>query len=202
VSALLVLAPLRIEATALRMPGARVLRTGMGAARARVAAARALAVEADAVVVAGVAGGVAPGLRAGDLVCATELRAAGERVAVPSGAPLAAALREHGLRAHAGPLASVERVLGPAGRRALAGEGVLAVDLESAWLAGGAAAGRRLAVVRAVADPDGRRLADPRMLLEGARALLALRSAVPVLAEWADAIEVPSPHVPVELLVS
>jgi len=113
-----------------------------------------------------------------------------------------AALREHGLRAHAGPLASVERVLGPAGRRALAGEGVLAVDLESAWLAGGAAAGRRLAVVRAVADPDGRRLADPRMLLEGARALLALRSAVPVLAEWADAIEVPSPHVPVELLVS
>jgi len=201
VSALLVLAPLRIEAAALRLPGARVLRTGMGAARARVAAARALAVEADAVVVAGVAGGVAPGLRAGDLVCATELRAGGERIAVPSGALLAAALREQGLRAHAGPIASVERLLGPAGRRALAGEGVLAVDMESAWLAG-AAAGRRFAVVRAVADPDGRRLADLRTLLEGARALLALRRAVPVLAEWADAIEVSSPHVPVELLVS
>ena len=73
-TALLVLAPLRIEQLALGEPaGASVMRTGMGPDRARIAAARALAHDARALAVAGLCAGVAPELRAGDVLCATEL---------------------------------------------------------------------------------------------------------------------------------
>jgi 4-hydroxy-3-methylbut-2-enyl diphosphate reductase len=186
--ALLVLAPLRLEQAALgRRRETRVLHTGMGASRARVAAARALAIDARAVAVAGVCAGIAPELRPGDLVCATELHRAGERpVAVPGSALLATALRRQGLRVHVGPIVSADRLLGPAERHALAGDGTLAVDMESAWLAE-SAGGRPLAVVRVVADAAGRRLADPRLLAEGSRALLNLRRAGAALSEWAAA---------------
>jgi 4-hydroxy-3-methylbut-2-en-1-yl diphosphate reductase len=186
-SGLLVLAPLRVEAAAVSgTDGARVLATGMGPARARVAAARALAVEADAVAVAGVCGAVSPELRPGDVVCATELRREGaDPVAVPGSALLAQALRRHGLRPHVGALASAERLVTPAARARLGD--VLAVDMESAWLAAGAN-GRPLAVLRVVADAAGRRLADPRLLLEGSRALLTLRRARAVLGEWSAAV--------------
>ncbi len=186
-SPLLVLAPLRIEELALgKIPGARVLRTGMGPARARIAAARAQAVEASAVAVAGLCAGVAPALRAGDVVCATELVGEdGSAIAVPGSALLAAALRRRGLTVHVGPLFSAGRILGPAERRALP-EGILGVDMESAWLAAGAA-GRPFAVVRVVVDVAGRELADPRLALAGPRALLSLRRIGPALAEWAAA---------------
>ena len=61
---LLVLAPMAIEEAALRTDG-RVLRTGMGPERARIAAARALAIEANNVAIAGLCGGVDPTLRPG-----------------------------------------------------------------------------------------------------------------------------------------
>jgi 4-hydroxy-3-methylbut-2-en-1-yl diphosphate reductase len=185
---LLVLAPMRIEELALRgLSDARVLRTGMGPAKARLAAARALAVDAEAVAVAGLCAGVAPELRPGDVVCATELRRDGaEPVPVPGSALLAAALRRRGLRVHVGPLAGVDHVTGPDERRALESDGVLALDMESPWLAEGAG-DRPFAVLRVVADASGRSLADPRLAAEGARALLALRRAAPALADWARA---------------
>jgi len=183
---LLVLTPLRSEAAALRVqPDWRVLRTRMGPARARIAAARGLAVEADAVAVAGLCAAVAPGLRAGDVVCATELRREGaEPISVPASGLLAAALRRRGLRVHVGPVASVDRLTGPDERR---GTDALAVDMESAWLAA-AADGRPLAVLRVVVEASDRRLLDPRTLVEGMRALLSLRRASDALADWADAI--------------
>ena len=90
-SELLVFVPLRIEAAALKgQPGWTVLRSGMGPARARIAAARGLAVDAQAVAVVGLCAAVAPELRAGDVVCATELRREGaEPVPVPGSALLA-----------------------------------------------------------------------------------------------------------------
>ena len=117
------LAPLRIEQLALGGPaGTSTLRTGMGPDRARIAAARALAHSAPALVVAGVCAGIDPALRAGDVVCATELVGEdGERVAVPGSSLLVAALRRRGLRVHVGPIASAGRILSPAERRLLPG---------------------------------------------------------------------------------
>ncbi len=182
---LLVLAPMAIEEAAVRNAG-RVLRTGMGPERARIAAARAQAIDAAGVAVAGLCGGAKAGLHAGDVVCATELRREnGTTVSVPGSALLAAALRRHGLRVHVGPLHSADRVLTPRERAQL--DGALAVDMESAWLAD-AAGGRPLAVLRVVVDAAGRRLADPRIAADGVRALRSLRRSSAVLAEWAGAI--------------
>jgi 4-hydroxy-3-methylbut-2-enyl diphosphate reductase len=156
----------------------------MGRARARTAAARALAVDARAVAVAGVCAGVDPNLRAGDIVCATELRREGaEPIAVPGSVLLAAKVRRRGLRVHLGPMRSTGWLAGPDARRNL---DELAVDMESAWLAEGAG-GRPLAVLRVVADKADRHLLDPRMLVEGTRALMSLRRASPALADWAAA---------------
>ena len=182
---LLILTALRIEELALRRPGGtRVLRTGMGPDRARIAAARALASSAPAIAVAGLCAGVDPALRAGDVVCATELvDENGGRTAVPGSSLLVAALRRRGLRVHVGPLLSARRILGPAERRDLLG--VLAVDMESAWLAAGAG-DRPFAVARVVADAAGRRLTDPRMAIAGARALRNLHTVGEALAEWSE----------------
>src|SRR5262249_25217690 len=186
---LLVFTPLRVEALALgTRSGWTVVRSGMGRSRARVAAARGLAVDARAVAVVGVCAAVAPALRAGDVVCATELRREGaEPISVPGSALLAAALRRRGLRAHVGPIRSVERITTSAERRALRDEGVLAVDMESAWLAQSADA-RPLAVVRVVVEAADRELRDPRTIGAGVRALRNLRRAAGALAEWADAV--------------
>ncbi len=195
-SSLLVLVPLRIEQLALGVPpGSRVLRTGMGPARARIAAARALADPAPALAVAGLCAGIAPELAAGDVVCAVELAGAdGERIALPAGPLLACALRRRGLRVHTGALLSSERILGPGERDLRRGE-ALAVDMESVWLAAGAA-GRPLAVARVVADVAGRRLADPRLLIAGPQALRSLRRVGGALSEWAAAL--PPELLPVE----
>src|SRR4029077_5321153 len=136
-------------------PGSSVIQTGMGPDRARIAAARALAHEAPALDVAGLCAGVDPTLRAGDALCASELvHDDGTRTPVPGSSLLVAALRRRGLRVHVGPLASTSRVLGPADREGHAGS-AMAVDMESAWLAAGAA-GRPLAVVPGVARGAGR----------------------------------------------
>jgi 4-hydroxy-3-methylbut-2-enyl diphosphate reductase len=187
-SALLALVPLRVEAAALGThPDWRILRSGMGPRRARIAAARGLAVESPAVAIVGLCAGAAPRLSAGDVVCATELRRAGAApIEVPGAERLAVAVRRRGLRAHAGPILSVERIAGPADRRAARDDGVVAVDMESAWLAD-AADGRPLAVLRVVVDTADRRLADPRTAAAGIRALRNLRRAAGALPEWAAA---------------
>ena len=183
-SGLLVLAPMRVEAAAVRGDG-RVLRTGMGPWRARIAAARAQAIAADAVAVAGICGGVASRLATGDVVLPTELRTtAGDTVPLTPSETLTAALRRRGLRVHTGPLLSIDHIAGAAERQSLRDTGAVAIDMETAWLAP-AAAGRPFAVVRVVADTSGRRLADPRFATDIARALVALRRAVPALGEWA-----------------
>ena len=185
-SDLLILVPMAIEEAAVKTRGGRVLRTGMGPQRARIAAARAQAIDAAGVAVVGLCGGANPELRPGDVVCATELRREdGSSVDVPGSALLVAALRRRGLRVHAGPMLSSDHVMPPAERTRL--DGVLAVDMESAWLTE-AAAGRPLAVLRVVVDGEGRRLTDPRIVADGIRALHSLRRASAVLDEWARAI--------------
>jgi len=191
-SRLLVFAPLRLEAASLGPSlrrRARVIRTGMGPARARIAAARGLAVEdARGVAVVGVCAGASRELSPGDVVLPSELRRPdGVSIPVPANRLLAASLRGQGLNVRMGPLASVESIAGPCERRYVAETGAVAVDMESAWLAD-AAAGRPLAVVRTVVEPSGREFLDPRTVLAGTRALLALRRASTVLEHWLDAL--------------
>jgi len=187
--ALVVLAPLRIEALALgHHDGVRVLRTGMGPVRSRAAAQRARALDSPALAIAGLCAGIAPALRAGDVVCASELRCEdADPLALPASTLLAAELRRRGLRVHVGALASSTQIEGPAARRLRQGE-ALALDMESAWLAQ-AAGGRPLAVVRVVVDIAGRRLADPRIALAGLAALRSLHRSGGALAAWAYALK-------------
>jgi 4-hydroxy-3-methylbut-2-en-1-yl diphosphate reductase len=184
---LLVLAPLLLEAAALRSGRSDVVvrRTGMGPVRARAAAEIARGASADVVAVAGLCGAISPTLRPGDVVLASELREpSGAARACPANDRLADSLRRLGLRVTTGTIFCSERILGPAERAALGASGAVAVDMESAWLAE-AAGDRPFAVLRVVFDPNGRRLLDPRMVAAGVRALRSLRRSAPALAEWA-----------------
>jgi 4-hydroxy-3-methylbut-2-enyl diphosphate reductase len=185
---LVVLAPLAIEAAAVRgaLPAATVVRSGMGLDRAR-RAARAVR-PGDAVAVAGLCGGVAPGLRAGDVVVASEIHAPdGTVTRLPSAPILVAALRSRGIAARLGPVATSERVATGAARLALRETGVLAVDMESSALAA-AADGRPLAVLRVVVDTADAGLLRPGVVPAGVRGLRALRAAAAALADWHAAV--------------
>jgi len=187
---LVLLTPLAVEAAALRgaVPGAHVQRTGMGEARARRAAIELRERSEDTILVAGLCGAVDPSLEAGDVVVATELLGPdGSRRPLPAGGPLDAALERHGLRVRSGPIATVRSIAGAAERARLREQGVLAVDMESAWLAEGAR-DRPFAVVRVVVDEAGRRLLHPATLPAGVRALRSLRRTAPALSDWAAAV--------------
>ena len=135
--------------------------TGYGPARSRRQAAALAGEEFGALAVAGVGGGLTDDLVPGDLVVATEVRdARGTSVRCPAAPLLAGELRRAGLRAHAGPVVTVDRLAGGASRQRLAASGALVADLESAPLAA-AAGGRPLAVLRAVSDTPARPLLQP-----------------------------------------
>ena len=154
---LLVVTPLLIERAAVRrrLPGALVLRSGMGAARAGCAARAITRIPFEALAVAGFCGATAESLLPGDVLVASEVRGP-DGVQVCETARMVAALGAVGVtRIHVGPLASVDHVVRGAERGILAAAGALAADMESAWLAP-AAAGRPLALVRVVLDTPAR----------------------------------------------
>jgi hypothetical protein len=140
------------------------------------------------ILVAGVAGGLAPHVRPGDLVVATEVRGPdGERVECPSAPLLAGALRRAGHTVHLGPIASTRRISeATATRRRLADTGAIAVDTESVWLA--PAGGSPFAVVRAISDTEAAPLLHPGIVSRGIRALRTLGHAGPALDAWAAAV--------------
>jgi 4-hydroxy-3-methylbut-2-enyl diphosphate reductase len=185
---LLVCAPLRVEALALRRglsgPGIEVVRTGMGTARSARSAARLAGRSFGAVAVTGVCGALDPAMRPGDLVVATQVRYGDRVVPCPSAPLLAGELRRAGLTVHLGPMVTTDRLVEGAERARLAAEGACAVDMESAVLALGLS-GRPLAVVRAVSDTPGRPLLRPSTVTGGIAALAALRRVGPALGAWA-----------------
>jgi 4-hydroxy-3-methylbut-2-en-1-yl diphosphate reductase len=198
---LVVFAPLRLEARAVRagLPAATVVRTGMGPRRAAGSASAAASTygrDVRAVAVAGVCGGLEPGMRPGDIVLASEVRGPDGAVArCPSPALLAAALRAAGLRVHVGPIASVERLASGPARSKLAASGAIAVDMESWWLASAltdladltGSVGQPFAVVRVVVDTAEHRLVRPGVVGAGVHALRVLRTAAAFLGPWAAA---------------
>jgi 4-hydroxy-3-methylbut-2-enyl diphosphate reductase len=185
---LVVAAPLRVEARALRRGDAslRVLHTGMGRGRARRAARRLLAERASNVAVAGLCGGLDPDLVPGDVVVASELRAEGQAGRRLETRELCAALERLGLAARVGAVVSVAHLARGAERSRLRQGDALAADMESAWLAEGAGA-RPLAVLRVVLDAPGHELLRPALFRNLRRALLRLRELAPALAGWAAA---------------
>src|SRR6202034_4786184 len=134
--ALLVYAPLRFEANAVRRGLTRstshVQRTGMGATRSRKSAAQSQPGPFGAMVVMGTAAGLADGLSPGDLVVATEVTDGETTIALPGADLLAAELRRAGLNARAGRVIQVKKIVSSSERTRLAADGYLAADLESA----------------------------------------------------------------------
>jgi len=204
-SDLLVAAPLRLEALAIKAGGRklRVQKTGMGPARSHAAVPRLRADPAAALVVMGVCGGLDEHCEPGDVVVADELLdgerdehndiGAGEssgagadqpvRLACPSAAPLAEALGRRGIAARQATVVSVAHIAHGEKRVELRERGGVVVDMESIWLAG-SAQGRPFAVIRVVADTPSREVTRPLLTLAGAaRAALSLRRVAAVLEE-------------------
>ncbi len=188
---LLIYCPLGIEARAVRRgltdpATATVLRTGYGTSRATRFAQRAHQCRYDnALVVMGVGGALVTELsqsgpvKPGDLVVATEVGG----VECESAPLLAGELRRAGLRVHLGPVVTVDHLVRGAERAELAATGAILADMESAPLV--AAAGRPVAVVRAVSDTPHRPLTG--IVSGGLAALRSLRAAAPVVEHWAAA---------------
>lgn len=189
---LLVVAALRTERLALAGagPGMVVERCGMGPARVREWLPRLMDLTPRAVVVAGLAGGLDPAVRAGDVVVATEVQDGAGAVALPAGGPLVAELRRLGLRVHHGAIVTTERlVIGREDRARLAGAGAIAVDMESAPIVRALAVEGKpvpVAVVRVVVDTLDTPLARLATIPAGVQGLRTLRRIGPALRAWAD----------------
>jgi 4-hydroxy-3-methylbut-2-enyl diphosphate reductase len=193
-TSLVVAAPLRVEALALRRgaAGLRVVRTGMGPARARRAAQTLAEDAASALAIAGVCGALDASLVPGDVFVADALLGPdGSLVRRIDAQPLCAALAARGIAAQVGALIGVEKLARGYDRAALLALGARAVDMESPWLAAGAG-DRPLAVLRVVSDGPGHELWSPGIVKNGLVALRSLRDAAPALADWAARLSHPA----------
>jgi adenosylhomocysteine nucleosidase len=163
----------RAESRCLRVLNLCVAFSGGSAARARSEAERLVAEGAAALVSFGLAGGLAPGLRPGDLLLPERVRGAG-----PTPWSVDAVWRERvharlaagGLEPQAGALLGSEHIVATAAdKRALfETSGALAVDMESHGVAAVAAEAKMpFLVLRAVADPADQVV--PQAVLEALR---------------------------------
>jgi 4-hydroxy-3-methylbut-2-enyl diphosphate reductase len=192
VTATLIATPMRLETLVVRSVarGARVRRTGMGPRRAGAAAHTLRREPGEGLLVLGFCGGLDEHSRPGEVVVATEVLTAAdeghgqERVACSGVERLERALTATGLPVRSGPVVCVSRLaLGERRAQLLAG-GAIAVDMESVWLAPGAA-GRPFAVVRVVLDSPSHELLRPQAAAGAVRAARALRrAAVAALHDW------------------
>ncbi len=191
---LLVLAPLLLEASAVRRgltrPASRVVHTGMGATRARKSAARSQPNPfGGGVAVMGTAASLTDDLRPGDLLVATEVSDGETTVPLPGADLLAAELRRAGLTVRTGRLRTVAKLVKPSERVRLAADGYLAADMESAALVAAvkdrAGAQQPVAVIRAVSDAG----FGPGVVSGGLAALRSLRRAAPAAEKWAAACQ-------------
>jgi len=179
---LLVLAPLRIEADAVRrgltQPASRVVRAGMRGSRVR----RDKHDPFGSMIVMGTAAGLAGDLSPGDLVVATEVSDGERTVKLPGAGLLAGELRRAGLTVRTGSVKTVDHLVKSTERPKLAAEGYLAADMETLTLLS-SAGDRPVAVIRAVSDGG----VGPGMVTGGIAALRSLKAAAPVAETWAAA---------------
>jgi 4-hydroxy-3-methylbut-2-enyl diphosphate reductase len=185
---LAVLAPLSIEALALRcgLREARVIRTGAGPRRSQSAARRLAGSPDSALAVAGVCGGVDSELQPGDVIVASELQGGKGTQKLTDPEALVDAIRALGTDARLGPIRSEDHIVRGAERERLFESGAIAVDMESRWLAE-AAGDRPFAVVRVVIDTPHRKLLRLGAIPDSLRALATLRRIAPALEAWSQA---------------
>jgi 4-hydroxy-3-methylbut-2-enyl diphosphate reductase len=180
-SELLIAAPLGVEAALISSAarGAHVRKTGMGPDRSLAAAEQLRAQPGHALMVLGFCGGLDARSRPGEVIVAEEVLSATDeghdhiQTACHGAERLAGALGEAGLTVRRGPIVGVGRIATGERREQLRAAGALAVDMESAWLAAGAA-GRPFAVVRVVLDSPSHelfRVQAVRGALQAARTL-------------------------------
>jgi nucleoside phosphorylase len=188
-SKLVVCAPLRIEARALRASLDRcvVQRTGYGLRRSARSVAKLAQRSFDAMAIVGVAGGLGESVCSGDVVVASEIRGPRGTVRCQRAAVLAGELRRLGLTAHCGPIVTADHLVGGAERAELGRAGALAVDRESAALAA-AAVDRPLAVVRVVVDTAREPLLHVTTPRRALAALRRLHGVGVALDRWARSV--------------
>jgi 4-hydroxy-3-methylbut-2-enyl diphosphate reductase len=187
---LLVLAPLAIEARAVRAgaPGAEVRRVGMGPRRAARAAQDLRDIASGPTLIAGFCGALDPSLAPGDVVLATEIRGPHGTTACDDASILAGVLARGGLTVHAGPIVSSSRPVVGSRRGQLQRSGAIAVDMESAWLVPELSGRPPVVTLRVVVDTADHELYRPlRTVRTAAIAYRNLRRAAALADQWARA---------------
>jgi 4-hydroxy-3-methylbut-2-enyl diphosphate reductase len=191
VSGLVIAAPLRVEA-ALIASGARgalVRKTGMGPERARSAAGGLGREVAGALLVLGFCGGLDAASVPGEVIVAEEVYAASdeghaeEPIRCECSPELLSRVVGRGMKVRSGKIVCVSRLALGERRAELHAGGAIAVDMESVWLAAGAA-GRPFGVVRVVLDSPSHELMRPQAALGAVRAARALRRIAAALHDW------------------
>jgi 4-hydroxy-3-methylbut-2-enyl diphosphate reductase len=192
VRGVLVAAPLALEQVLIRSGarGARVRKTGMGPEKSLAAAERLRDEPGHGLIVLGFCGGLDAQSRPGEVIVAEEVWATGDeghefvRADCHGAERLTGALLDSGLSVRQGPIVGVGKIATGERREQLRAAGALAVDMESPWLAAGAA-GRPFAVVRVVLDSPSHELFRVQALGGALQAAQALRRASAVaLQDW------------------
>ncbi len=190
---LVVATALRFEAMAAGRSGLPsdtvMVRTGMGPDKAARAARVVRQARPDAVAIVGLSGGLAPGIKPGDIVVASEVRAADGSVAARcASAPLLAGdLRRLGLTVHVGPIVTVAKVATGDERTRLAATGAIAVDMESASIAAGVG-DVPFAAVRVIVDTADEPLGRLDLVRRGVLGLRTMRRVGLPIGAWAAAV--------------
>jgi 4-hydroxy-3-methylbut-2-en-1-yl diphosphate reductase len=190
-SGLLIAAPLRIEVVLISSAArdVAVRKTGMGPVHSQAAAGALARTPGGALLVLGFCGGLDAESVPGEVIVAEAVRTAGdeghspERVVCVDAEGLAARLRSRGLKVRSGEIVCVSKIAVGERRAQLLAGGALAVDMESVWLAAGAA-GRPFAVVRVVLDSPSHELLRPQATVGALRAARVLRRVAGALHDW------------------
>ncbi|HEX5224505.1 MAG TPA: hypothetical protein VFW29_05190 [Solirubrobacteraceae bacterium] len=193
-SALVLAAPLRIEAALVSSAarGAPVRKTGMGPAKARAAARRLGSEGAAGVLVVGFCGGLDQQSVPGEVIIPDRVYPAGDEghaeqaVECDLAPELVGRLAGRGMKLRTGPIVCVSKVAVGERRVQLLASGAIGVDMESVWLAAGAA-GRPFGVVRVVLDSPSHELFRVGAIGGALRAARVLRRVAGALHEWAPA---------------
>lgn len=178
---------LRTERAALRghVAGAMLARTGMGPDRAARWRPGPELAGLDGAVIAGLAGGLTPTVRAGDVVVATELRDDAGGLVLPVAELLAERLAASGLVVHLGPVVTTAHLVHDADARdRLAAGGAIAVDMESAVIARAFGGRIPVGVVRIIVDTPNSPLLRLATIPAGITALRRLRAVGPIIGGW------------------